>query len=131
MRTLGSIDALSKACTPPDTVYTFLITGSSAQAADWLSSASVAVANAAAANAGLCRVSGMTTAGNVTYAFTVNLQCTAAAAVSSGLSSGGATNANVPMAGLSPRMFQIPGGSTGFSVGAASSGFVILEVWKK
>ena len=130
MRTLGAIDALSKACTPPDTVYTFLITGSSAQASDWLSSASVAVANAAAAAAGLVRLSGMTTAG-AAYAFTANLQCTAAAAPSSGLSSGGATNANIPMSGLAPRMYQIPGGSTGFSVGAGSSGLVILEVWKK
>lgn len=110
---------------PPDTVVTLLLTGgSSAQAADWPSTL-----------AQLVRVTGLSTAG---AAFTVffNARSTHAAVGASGTSvttgtSVGSTGNTYPIYLGVPRAFQIPGGSTGWSVAAYTSGLAIVEIWKR
>lgn len=114
---------------PADQVTTFIMTGgSSAQAQDWLSSGSTVAANAAAAGVQLIRISGQSTGGGQFGCF-VNLWSTRAAVPTSGtsISSGG----GVSHAVNTPMMFQVPGGSTGFSIAAFSSGYVQVECWKK
>lgn len=113
----------------PSKVYTFLMTGgSSAQASDWTSTGSTAMANAAEAGIGLVRVTGMTTAGGA-FLFTFNGYSTGAVVPSSG-DFNSSTNCNPPVA-TGPSAFQITGASTGFSVAAFTSGYVIVEAWKK
>jgi hypothetical protein len=110
----------------PDTVHRILLTGgSSAQAMDWGSTLSQ-----------LARFTGATTSGAV-FALFVNLVSTHAAVPSSGSSvttgtSANSTGNNLPV-GPDPnsRLFQIPAWSTGFSVAAYTSGFAIVEVWKR
>jgi hypothetical protein len=129
MRTFGSLHPTDGG-TPvaPDTVTTFLMTGgSSAQAADWLSSGSTAVASASVAGAEIVRLTGMTTAGG-SFFFSANLFSTAAAVPSSGTSIS-SSGVNHPIA--APTLFQVPGGSTGFSFAAFTSGYVIMEQWNK
>ena len=128
MRFSGMLHPTEGVTVTPDTVFTFALAAGVAQAQDWLSSASTAVANAAAAGAALVRLTGISSSGSPLL-FAANLSCTAAAAPSSGLSSGGSTNANIIATG--PTMYQVPGGSTGLSVCAASSGFVMVEQWDK
>ena len=128
MRFIGTLHPTDGAPVAPDTVFTFALAAGVAQTQDWLSSGSTVVANAALAGAGLVRLTGVSSSGTPLL-FTANLSCTAAAAPSSGLSSGGSTNANVTITG--PTMYQVPGGSTGLSVCAASSGYVMVEQWEK
>jgi hypothetical protein len=64
----------------------------------------------------------------------VNLVSTHAAAPSSGSSNttgttAGSTGNNLPVMGT--RTLQIPAWSTGFSVAALSSGYIMAEVWHK
>ncbi len=117
---------------PPDSVQTLLIAGSSGQAMDWFSTG-VAQANAAAADIQFVRFTGVTTAG-ATLNFMVNLYTTQAAAPSSGSSNGNSTNSgssgvNHPVQGNG--LFQLQGQSTGFSVAALSSGYIMVEAWKR
>lgn len=115
---------------PPDTCYTFNMTGgSSAQASDWVSTAGVAVANAALAQVGFARISGMSTAG-ASLAFNVNMQSTGAVVgPSSGTSINSSNGVSVPVIGQ--RQFQIKGDSTGFSVASLIPGYIQVEVWRK
>lgn len=107
----------------PDTIHRILLTGgSSAQAMDWGSTLTQ-----------LARFTGMTTAG---LAFTIfaNLVSTHAAVPASGTSAttgttAGSTGNNLPV--MSARTFQVPAWSTGFSVASYSSGFAIVEVWRR
>ena len=101
---------------PPDTVATMLIASSSGQAMDWPSGTQIA------------RLTGQSTTG-ADINFVVNLSSTKAAAPSSGVSTEGTTGFGHPVWGQDT--FQIPGGSTGFSVAALSSGYVMVECWKK
>ena len=129
MRTIGVMHPTDRAPVPPDTVTVFLMTGgSSAQAQDWLSSGSTATANAAAAGVEIIRLSGMTTAGG-TYLFSANLFSTGAAVPSSGTSI--ASSGVNHLVGPYQQYFQIPGGSTGFSFAAFTSGYVMMEQWNK
>lgn len=119
----------------PDTVTTFLMTGgSSAQAQDWLSTGSTAMVNAAAAGVGIVRLTGMTTAG-AAFFFSANLATTGAAVPTSGtsVSSAGPGGVSIPIAvgPFGQSMFQVNGGSTGFSFAALTSGLVIMEQWRK
>lgn len=113
---------------PPDTVQTILLAAATAQAMDWASAAS-----ARAAGAAIVRFTGHTTAG-VPFGFMVNLISTHAVAPTSGSSvttgtTAGSTGNSIPVIGS--RTFQIPAWSTGFSVAAASSGYVFAEVWSR
>jgi len=113
----------------PDQVTTFLMTGgSSAQASDWLSTGSTAMANAGAAGAHIVRLRGMTTAGG-TYLFSANMKSTSAAVPASGTSHA-SSGVNIPI-GPYPETFQVPLDSTGFSFAAFTSGYVIMEQWRK
>lgn len=104
---------------PPDTTQTLLIAGSSGQAMDWPSGSSAGT---------ILRISAVSTVG-VSLNFFANLESTKAAAPSSGQSTQGTTGFGHPVMGSG--MFQIPGGSTGYSVAALTSGYVISEFWKK
>jgi hypothetical protein len=115
MRPIGTLHPTEGVPLPPDTVYTLLIAGSSGQAVDWPT------------NTQIVRLSGVTTSG-AALNFVANLFSTAAAAPSSGLSTS-STAANHPVSGA--LMFQVPGGSTGFSVAALSSGYVFAECWRR
>lgn len=123
MRTINTLHPTDQIPSPPDTVQTLLIAGSSGQAMDWNSAA-----NAGVAGIGVARFTGMSTLG-VVLNFHVNLESTKCAAPSSGASTIGTTGFNHPVLGQSA--FQIPGGSTGFSVAALSSGYIQVELWKK
>jgi len=102
----------------PDTIQTLLIAASSGQAVDWASTL-----------AQLVEFAGVSTTGALLN-FWVNLNTTRAAAPSSGLSTGTAsTGVSVPVQGR--RVLQIPGGSTGFSVAALSSGYIQALLWRK
>ena len=135
MRVTGLLHPTEGNTVPPDTQYTFLMTGgSSAQASDWLSSGSTTVANAAAAGIGVVRITPIST-GTVPLYVTANLHSTYAAANlgTSSLSSGSvnaSTNISYPIPETG-RMFQVLGASTGFSVAAQTSGYIHVEVWKK
>ncbi len=116
---------------PPDTVNTLLIAGSSGQAMDW--PGTTGSTNAGLALAHMVRFTGMSTVG-AAINFIVNLVSTHAAAPSSGSSvttgtSQGSTGNNIPV--LGSRVLAIPAFSTGFSVAALSSGYVMAEIWKR
>lgn len=115
MRAYGARNPTDLIPAPPDTVNTLLIAGSSGQAMDW------------PADTDIARLTGISTAG-ATINFMVNLFSTMAAIPSSG-SSAASTGVNHTVMGSG--MFQIPGGSTGFSVAALSSGYIGVECWKK
>lgn len=129
MRYTGMMHPTDNVPVPADKVVTLLMTGgSSAQALDWTSSAGTAVANAAAAGVSLIRLTGMSSAGG-TFGFTANLYSTAASVPSSG-DANGSTSANFPVQ-TGPSAFQVTGNSTGYSLAAFTSGYVIVEMWKK
>ena len=135
MRSAGVLHPTDRAFIPADTVFTFVMTGgSSAQASDWLSTASTAMANAAAAGVGLVRITPIST-GTIPLYCTANLHSTYAAAnlATSGLSSGSAnasTNIGYPIPAVG-QTFQVSGASTGFSVAAQTSGYIHVEMWRK
>ena len=116
MRGIGTLHPTESPEIPADTISVLLIAGSSGQALDFTTGCQIA------------RFTGVSTAG-AQLNFGVALQSTAAAAPSSG-TSGGTTGAFCSMV-MGTRSFQIPGGSTGYSVAALSSGYVICEQWKK
>lgn len=125
MRSYGTLHVNDQIPQPPDTVQTLLIAGSSGQAMDW--------ADTFANGAQQVRFSGVSTAG-AALNFMVNLVSTHAAIPSSGSSvttgtTVGSLGNNIPVHGS--REFQIPPWSTGFSVAALSSGYVMAEVWRK
>lgn len=122
MRTYGTRDMLDSVPQSPDTVFTALIGPAAPAAFDWGTS-----------QAQLVQFTGHSSAGAVLQ-FYVNVLSTNAAVPSSGSSvttgtSNGAPGNNLPVNGQ--RMVQIPGGSTGFSVAALSSGYIFAEVWRK
>lgn len=120
MRSIGIQHPQDFGPVPPDTVVTLLIAGSSGQASDWPTGSTAGC---------LIRASGVSTAG-ATLNFMLNLQSTHATAPASGSSVGtSAIGATHPVMGRGE--FQLPGNSTGFSVAALSSGYVMLEMWKK
>lgn len=103
----------------PDSVQTLLIAGSSGQAVNWLSTLAQVV-----------RLSGVSTAGALLN-FWVNLQTTHAAAPTTGSTGTSSGSSDQQIAVQGSRVMQIPGGSTGFSVAALSSGYITIETWRK
>lgn len=124
MRAYGALSPIDQIPLPADTVHTLLIAASSGQAMDWSGS----TVSSTATGTQLVRFSGVTTAGALMN-FWVDLASTNAAAPSSGLSTQGTAGFGIPVQGN--RIFQVPAGSTGFSVAALSSGYVNAEVWRK
>jgi hypothetical protein len=80
------------------------------------------------AGAHLVRISGVSSGGALLN-FWVDLESTKAAAPSSGNSTEGTAGFGYSVQGN--RTFQIPAGSTCFSVAVLSSGYVTAEVWRK
>lgn len=119
MRAYGALSPIDQIPTPPDTIKTLLIAGSSGQAMDWGST-----------EIQLARFSGVSTAGALLN-FWISPNSTRAAAPSSGSATGttGGSYPSFPV--LGERTMQVPPGSTGFSVAALSSGYITVEVWKK
>ena len=115
MRSIGTEHPTAQVPQPADNISTLLIAGSSGQAMDWPTGAQIV------------RFSGCSTAG-AALNFQVNLTSTKAAAPSSGLSTVGTTGFGHQVSGSGS--FQIPGGSTGYSVAALSSGYVQAEIWR-
>ncbi len=113
MRTYGVLQPTALVPKVPDTTLTFLIAGSSGQAADWPAGTNIA------------RLTGRSTAG-ASLNFEVCMESTKAAAPSSGLSTL-ASSAQSPVMGQGT--FQLSPGSTGFSVAALSSGYITAECW--
>lgn len=126
-RASGKLHPTDNVALPPSTVITFLMTGgSSAQASDWYDDTGTAAASARAAGVHLVRITPVSTAGG-SFSCNVNLMSTAATVPTSGVTVSTTSKAMV----TSAREFQVPGGSTGFSVAAPTSGNVIVECWKK
>ncbi|MEK9736779.1 MAG: hypothetical protein VW362_04575 [Candidatus Nanopelagicales bacterium] len=126
-RASGKLHPTDNVPVPPSTVITFLMTGgSSAQASPWYDDTGTAAATAKAAGVHLVRVTPVTTAGGV-FSCNLNLMSTAATVPTSGVTISTTSRSLV----LAPREFQVPGGSTGFSVACPTSGNVIVECWRK
>ena len=125
MRTYGALNPIDQIPKPPDTVQTLLVANSSGQAINWAGS----TVSSTAVGAQLVRFTGWTTAGAI-LAFLVSLNSTRAALPTSGTATGttGGSLPVVPVFGQGT--FQIPAGSTGYSVASPSSGYVMAEVWK-
>lgn len=133
MRAYGALNPIDGIPMPPDTVATFVMTGgSSAQASDWFSSGSTAMANAGTGNIGIVRFTGLTSMGSSLFNFMVNMFSTLAAAVpASGTTVGMAASSGVSHPIYGQGTFQVPGGSTGYSIAALTSGLVFVEMWRK
>lgn len=127
MRAIGLMHPTDESVTPPDTVSSILLAAATPQAMDIPSGAKMVI------------ITGLST-GNSTGGLAqmiplyVNLFSTAAAVPSSGTTS--ATNTSAGSTGLSfpvigQRRLQVPGGSTGFSVAAPSSGWAHFEWYGK
>lgn len=134
MRPFGSINPLADIPQPPDTVATFVMTGgSSAQASDWFSSGSTALANAGVSGGPqIVRFTGRTSAQSSGLNFMVNLFSTLAVAVpASGttVGMGASSGVSFPVNGVG--LFQIPVASTGYSVASLTSGLIFAEQWRK
>lgn len=115
MRAYGSLHPTENVPVPPDTVNTFLIAGSSGQSMDWPASAQ------------MVRLTGQSTTG-ASMNFWVNLWSTAAQVPTTGSS---ASSSGVNHTVMTAHTFQVPAGSTGFSVAALSSGYISAEFWRK
>lgn len=134
MRSYGALNPLGTIPLPPDTIQTLLIAGSSGQAQDWpTATGGLSTAGAATEHCHLVAFTGVSTAG-ASLNFFVNLISTHAAAPSSGTSvttgtTAGSTGNTVPV--LGEALFQIPPWSTGWSVAALSSGYIMAQIWRK
>lgn len=105
---------------PPDLVAYAALAGATAEAYDYPTGANI------------IRLSGVTTAA-AGFGFAFNPISSAAqwpAADSTGTTASSSLLNIIVPAGES-RMFQIPGGSTGFSLVSGTSGIVGIEYWKK
>jgi len=122
LRRYGAMNPTDQIGLPADTLTTFLLTGgSSAQAADMPSGAA----------GGLARITSFTTAGAAFLAFAC-WESTRAAVAAAGTTNSSATSSGVTALPIQyQQLVQVPGGSTGFSVAAFTSGYVQVEFWRK
>lgn len=120
MRSYGTLHPTEGVPTPPDTVNTILLAGGTAQAMDW------------PADTDIVRFTGLSSAG-AQFNFLANLFSTAAAIPTTGSTSSTAGTTGVSHPVLGEATFQVPGGSTGFSVVShtGSSGYVYAQCWKR
>lgn len=120
MRTFGSIDPLSQIPVVPDTRLSLLLTAASAQAFDYPSGAHIVRVSVGST------ISGVGGPAFFDFASTAAALPTTGAVVTTLGTSGG-----IGIVAGSPRLFQLMGGSTGFSVIAGSSLTVFMEFWHK
>ena len=117
MRKIGVLHPTDQIPIPADTVAVFLTTASSGQGADWVQSPQIA------------RFTGQSTAG-APVVFQVSLDSTrATGSVSSYSASGTSGIGGYMVAGQGA--FQIPGGSTGYSVACVVPAYIQVETWAK
>lgn len=114
MKGTGALQPTHLVYTPPDTVQTIILAAGTAQAIDYSTGTHIV------------RLTGMTTA-NAQYNFYFNPTSTGAVIPSSGTSTN-STAINLPI--LGSRAYQIPISSTGYSLVANTSGYVVAECWK-
>ena len=119
-RAVGALQPTDNIPLPADVMIHFLMTGgSSAQSADYPTGAQI------------MRITPYSTAGGSFFGFLCPGSTSAAVA------SSGTTQSSAASSGLSSipipfqLSFQVPGGSTGFSIAAYTSGVVSVEFWKK
>lgn len=122
MRTYGALNPLDLIEAAPQNVQTVLLTGGTAQAMDWAGS----TVGSTDAEVQLARFSAFTS-GNVPMAAGVNIASTNAA-VAAGTSASTLSAVTFPVVGA--RTVQVPQNSTGFSVVAPTSGYVMIEMWR-
>ena len=129
MRPFSATNPLQRIPVLPDTVDKILITGaSSGQALDWAG----APANAGTGKDNIVRVTFMSTAGALMAGVFNGISTHAGISSGSSVTTGttaGSTGNSVPVLGQG--LFQIPAFSTGYSVSGFSSGWAMVEVWKK
>jgi len=134
MRTYGALNPIDQIPMPPDTVETKLLAAGVGEASDWAGSTE----GSTEFRAQLVRFTGMSSqlssAVSSPYEFMVNLISTHAAvpAQGSSITTGttvGSTGNSIPV--LGSRIFQVPQFSTGYSVIAIGSGYVVAEIWRK
>jgi hypothetical protein len=113
MRGIGSLHPTEGIEIQPDFQVRFLMVAGTGQAFDYPS------------NTKFMRLTGVTTA-NLPLHFFTQLNSTGAA-VSSGSATAVSTNVHQLVNG--DRMFQVPSPSTGFSVVAQTSGYVVADFW--
>lgn len=134
MRAYGALPDESAIPFPPDSVQTFLLASSAAQALGWPTSTG-GTTNARTVGANIVRFTVVSTAAIPVSAFAmVNLVSTHALNPSSGTSAttgttAGSTGNNLPVFGT--RSFQIPAWSTGWSAIALGGAYLMAEVWRK
>lgn len=114
-RNIGMTDPRDDVPVPADICITFALSAGTAAAADMPSMGEI------------CRLTGMSSAGN-SLAFSVNMQSTAVIVPTAGTSQ---SSAGVSTPVLGQTSFQVPGVSTGFSVVSLTSGYVFAEFWNK
>lgn len=100
---------------PPDTTVTLVLAAGTAQAIDYVD------------NTHIVRLTGLSSA-NSQLCFYANLATTGAAVPTSGATTS-SSRMNQPVIGT--RVFQIPNDSTGYSLVAQTSGYVVAECWRK
>ena len=119
MRQIGSLHPTESVPVQADTQQIILLAANTPQAMDWAVGSS---------NIGkIVRLTGLSSAG-AQFNFLVNLQSTFANIPTTGTSTLGSTY-GTPVLGQG--LFQVGGGSTGWSAAAQSSGYVIAEIWKQ
>lgn len=120
MRPLGSLHPTELIPVPADTVIRTVLTAATGQAYDYPSGAQI------------MRLTGLSSAGG-SYSFYLNALSTGAVSAttvdSSAQSSAASSGLNYMI--TSGQFFQIPGGSTGFSLVSPTSGCVTVEFWRK
>lgn len=119
-RAVGALQPTDNIPVPPDVLSHFLMTGgSSAQSADYPTGAQI------------MRITPYTTAGGSFFCFLCP-GSTSATVASSGTTQSSAASSGVSSIPIPFQLsMQIPGGSTGYSVAAYTSGVVSVEFWKK
>ena len=120
MKTYATSHPTEAGPAPTDAIAFLVLSAGTAQAVDYPSGTEIV------------RLSGMTTAGAV-LGFVVNINTSGAALGSSVVPSSGVTTATSQQNVICPAgwslTYQLPGGSTGFSVVAGAAGYVSAEFW--
>jgi len=104
---------------PSDVQAKFPLAANTPLAADWPAGSDIA------------RVTGVTTLGGPLAFYFNDGSTKASSAADSSFTSGTSQSSGLSSYVVGSRDFQIPGTSTGFSLAAASSGVVSVEVWGK
>ena|SRR5258708_3276053 len=119
MRKIATLHFSELVGLPPDTVATFALSVNTPIAQDW------------PAGTNMARLTGLTTLGAALGFYFQDGSTKATFAGSSVFSSGTSVSSQNNSAIFGSKDYQIPGGSTGFSLVAGSSGQVTVECWSR